>query len=87
MSNQSGGKIDFDKLDDDEVGFSINKKWEIKFAMPKHDDDDYVEDHVLYVSALAVLTRCEDFRDYVMDRFFKEVGEMEEDDEGDAKND
>jgi len=74
-------KTFLDSLGEGECGFSISADGEMKFAIPEQaNDDDDVPEHVLYVTAIAVLTRHEYFREYVFKKFNEEIDEMEDED-------
>jgi len=58
------------KLKDDQVAFVINKNWEMELHLPKASmDDEFVNDYITYIIALAVLTKNDDFINEVFDRF------------------
>lgn len=67
------------ELEDDEAALVVNEDWTVKMSIPQLGDEDNVPDHLLYMTALSVLTTNDpEFIAYVMDKFFEEyMGEIE----------
>jgi hypothetical protein len=64
------------ELSEDEAALVVGKNREVQFYLPKLDEDENVPQHVMYLTALAVLTQNDDeFVKSVLDKFY---GMMEE---------
>jgi len=66
------------ELKDNEAAFIMNTKGDIKLVLPEFKDDDDVPAPIVYLTALAALTKKDDkLFEYVMDEFYKLTDEID----------
>ncbi len=76
MENKEKDIIELEKTD---VAFVLTKEGEISMHIPELGDEDNVPEYVLYVTALGVFSKDEDFVEYVLDKFYGKLDELDED--------
>ena len=68
------------ELESNQVALIINEGWDMQIVLPKIGDEDPVPNHVLYATALSILTsEDEEFVTKIIERFFEDyVGDVDE---------
>lgn len=57
-------------LKPNQAAFILDEKWNLELHVPKHEDDEFVPNNVIYVSMLAILTKHdEEFVKEMLEKF------------------